>query len=574
MNRGSEDGQMSASRGEDQAKHYDLFVSYKSEDALIVRMVAEQMRASGANVWFAEYSIQLEGREQFMAAIEKAIADSRYGICFTNDRFVSSEYCRREIELLLMHLGPERIIEIALPRQSLPHQRFPALSAAMSLDVPVPQSSEDDGADGWSATLPCSAVDRILEHIHRSTGLSLSGCGCHTPQGPDRHYYRSRGVSYSLDSSGWAMEKPGLLSRLIAWGGGADSLGAKFRRASEGGSLWGHLIVGKQDVPRKRTAEGTTDDREYYDDALAFARQYFGSIWKQKCIGVHLVFLCGLSHPAFSTLASSSSAVLMGRPVWSRLYSVVLPGPRGSGDDREFAFFFFCKGDLASFVRSAHCMDRLVLSLRLGGRPSTVRGAGVAGPRAAGTDDQTRRIIDHIAGEDPSYLRQVQWFANPLTRLGDVLLCGQIGKLLLARGKRESGPAAVSLLSRAVAASSSRKVMSVALECRANLLIDMGMDADQVIADFSLAIWCDPGNGWAREGRAGTYEANQHAYRQGWSGSELPMTTEGACADLESAAAFFTSLANRSQEPERRDYALRAAHKCQERLALLRRGEP
>ena len=43
-------------------KLYDYFISYKSEDTNIVRIIAEQMMASGLKIWFAEYNIIFSGR--------------------------------------------------------------------------------------------------------------------------------------------------------------------------------------------------------------------------------------------------------------------------------------------------------------------------------------------------------------------------------------------------------------------------------------------------------------------------------------------------------------------------------
>ncbi|MBN1394186.1 MAG: toll/interleukin-1 receptor domain-containing protein [Pirellulales bacterium] len=344
----------------------DFFLSYKSEDVAVVRMVAEQMRASGLRVWFAEYDVLLKDREQFRGAIENAIQGSRFGVCFTNDRFIQSAYCSWEVELLLKRLGAERIVEIALPRQPLPHRLFPDLLAAKCLEVPTAQFSETDAAESGSArsfVLPCSTVDAILAHIQTSTGISISGCGCAAPGGPVRRSFRSRGVKYSLDVSGWNVSRPGLLARLIGRGGG-DALGPRFSKHCPGGNMWGHIIVGTQDVQRKQLAFGTSDDRAYYDEALQFAGHYFGDVWKQHCLGVHLFFLEGFSHPAFTTLARSGMAALMGNPTWSRVYSVTLRGRWKWSRDLEFAFFFFFRGGLASFLRSAHLMDKLVLSFQ------------------------------------------------------------------------------------------------------------------------------------------------------------------------------------------------------------------
>lgn len=44
---------------------YDAFITYKSEDADLVRNVADQLIASGIRVWFAEYQVLLQNYDQF-----------------------------------------------------------------------------------------------------------------------------------------------------------------------------------------------------------------------------------------------------------------------------------------------------------------------------------------------------------------------------------------------------------------------------------------------------------------------------------------------------------------------------
>jgi len=137
------------------------------------------------------------------------------------------------------------------------------------------------------------------------------------------------------------------------------------RQSPDGNAMWGHLLSGKQDVSRKRIGIGTADDREYYEAALEFANSYFEGIQRQHCAGVHLLFAEGFSHAAFTTIKRGSRmALIMGRQTWMRLYSVVLSGRWWWSRDIEFAFFFFVRGSLESFLRCAHIMDRLVLSFR------------------------------------------------------------------------------------------------------------------------------------------------------------------------------------------------------------------
>lgn len=332
-----------------------IFISYKSEDAVAVRMIAEQLRAQGASVWFAEYDVTISKRAEFQVAIDTAIAECDYGLCFTNDVYAGSEYCRDELEKLLRRLPPERIVEVGLPGGDRTHGLFPTLSSSPFLEVPVTREN------GHSGVLEPVAADRILGFVSETTGIPLGPCGYECPEYVKRLRYQTHGLRYSLDFAGWSMKKPGILPRLIAW----RSLGPVFERYSPDGSfMWGKIMVGKMDAGVKRFAAGEVDDRAYYKAALAFADSFFANVQPQHCIGAHLVFTQGWSHPAFTTIKKGAGmAIMMGRQTWRRLYSIVVSGPRG---DMEFAFFFFVRGRLESFLRCAHIMDHLVLSLEQG----------------------------------------------------------------------------------------------------------------------------------------------------------------------------------------------------------------
>jgi len=132
-------------------------------------------------------------------------------------------------------------------------------------------------------------------------------------------------------------------------------MGPRFRRWFGQDLVWGHLIVGRQDIHilREQLKEGVDDDWEYYKNAISFAEMFYGKIWMQQCVGVHLLYMHGFRHNAYTTFTLGT---------WSRLYSVVLPNPNGQ-EDIEFTFFFFFRGRFTKFCRYAHYMDKVVQSL-------------------------------------------------------------------------------------------------------------------------------------------------------------------------------------------------------------------
>ncbi len=108
-----------------QLKNYVAFLSYKSEDVLFVRAVAERLLSFGLRVWFAEYHILLKNYDLFQAEIDTALACSEFLVCFTNDAYIASPYCRHEIETFVKSSSREgRVIEIQYPPEHQPHATY------------------------------------------------------------------------------------------------------------------------------------------------------------------------------------------------------------------------------------------------------------------------------------------------------------------------------------------------------------------------------------------------------------------------------------------------------------------
>src|SRR5205085_1354937 len=104
-------------------------------------------------------------------------------------------------------------------------------------------------------------------------------------------------------------------------------------------------VVGRQDQGTRRLmASGDFDDREYFEEALRFADEFYKSVLPQRCAGVHLLFLDGWSHVALTTFFKAT---------WSRVYSLVFPDPMG-GADIEYSFFFFARERFRDFCRRAY----------------------------------------------------------------------------------------------------------------------------------------------------------------------------------------------------------------------------
>lgn len=325
------------------------------------------------------------------------------------------------------------------------------------LEVPVSHNDES------SRALSLQDANRILNFISKETGIRLSPCMHDGPAYGERIYARCRGIRYSIDAAGWSIKSPGLIERILNW----RSLGPKYERQSpDGNAMWGYILSGKQDrgVRRWKLPLGKDDDRKYYEEALKFANAFYEN-QRQHCAGVHLLFVDGVSHPAFTTIRRDSGiAIMMGRQVWMRLYSVVLRSRWRWCRDKEFAFFFFVRGNLDAFLRCAYLMDRLVLSFRREDR----RTAKVRNPsNNASVDKQTAEICRFLNLHHAEYVRQIKWWSNPIGRILDAVLLGIPGFILMSLGR---GRESVLLLDHAVKMSCFRKIRGQALYHRACIL--------------------------------------------------------------------------------------------------------
>lgn len=66
---------------------WDFFISYHSEDANVVRRIAERLILGGYRVWFAEYRVLLANYEDFEDEIVQGIKHSSFALLFTTPKY-------------------------------------------------------------------------------------------------------------------------------------------------------------------------------------------------------------------------------------------------------------------------------------------------------------------------------------------------------------------------------------------------------------------------------------------------------------------------------------------------------
>ena len=307
---------------------FDVFISYKSDDANLVRQVADQLLASGIKVWFTEYQVLLENWDEFQQAINEGIRLSTYGVAFTSDKYAESGNCWLEMEELLARLGSDKVLEIKLHDGGETHRKFPELEGS-------PQLSFN------------GQIEQILSFISSETKLAVNNPDEITQTVAPQYFEGDcLGKKYQLDFSGWDITKKGKKDffRLKV-------NGPEFKLASSPNPIFGNLFAGRE--TSNASIRNSSDDRRMYDKLRGYAKNYL-KILGVKQGGLHLFFHNGLSQMALTYWR---------RGFWRRKYSIILPVPE-SQKRAEFVFTFEFTGSFQEYLRQTYKMDKLVHSLQ------------------------------------------------------------------------------------------------------------------------------------------------------------------------------------------------------------------
>jgi len=342
---------------------WQVFLSYKSQDAELVRSVADRLLGSGIDVWFAEYQIIPETWEQFQSQFEYGLANSAMGIAFTHDGYVQSKYCKQEMGTLLW-IARKPVLEIALKPDPLPHDMYPQLT----------NYPRYDGCD----------LEGILSFIEGQTGWHIKPFHGNASIPGKREAFETYCLSspFTIETMGWFLVHKGQIDRL-----GCIS-GLTFTRSgtSDSGQLFVNLVCDPETTPEGQRQNQDTDNREMFESLIRFSRQYtqpaekekikeilnsrefsgriplqtrlllnsrLSSLPKYKVRGAHCLWFNGLSHFAMTYYL---------HPVWKRKYSIILHNKK-LDRNAEFVFTFTYKGSFREFCLYGPVMDQFVRSL-------------------------------------------------------------------------------------------------------------------------------------------------------------------------------------------------------------------
>jgi|GEM_PF-6861556 len=314
-------------------KKYDAFLSYKSKNVAMARLITDRMIASRKAVWFNEYQVLLFERSRFQDAIDKGIRKCKYGIALTNDDYASSEYCEKEMVQLLEFCGVDNIIEIMIPQEPKTHRKYPQLK-----DRPAHVFTGD--------------VEAMLDFIIQKTRWRIKP-SVQILRHEHRKFFEGDclGKPYEVDVTGWE-----LIEKSFQGGGPC------YVQDVEGRDIFWNLQYGQEYSPKAYEARfrlSQKSDRDLYNELCDYANHYFSHLKPDfKVVGVHLFFLENISNFALTYHDGK---------FWKRRYSIMLRHPQNH-DIAEFVFTFQVSGSFKQYCCYVELMDDLVMTLRWGER--------------------------------------------------------------------------------------------------------------------------------------------------------------------------------------------------------------
>lgn len=343
-----------------------VFVSYKSENANVVRRVTEQLMACGLEVWFNEYQILAGDYERFQDAIDAGLARATHAVVFTNDRWAAADWCRYEMTGLLAHIAdPSRIVEVAIPSEGRPAREFPGVLGRQPIEF-----RGDPRRPSHAAVH--ATVAAILDRLGFGTDMAP------LPDSEPRPVWLpTSGVTF--DPAPFQLNRAKTVRQVQARTLQSDPvLGLRtivYSLAAADVDITMDVYATNYESPISRLAvseTGSSDDRAVYGAYLRYAKQWLPSehghfrhvAYEPK--GLHLVFVDGSSQIGL-TYVSRMEGETGPKTTWERRYAVRIPNPL-AGNEGELAFVFSVglAGDEArqarAFARLAPWFDAVVTS--------------------------------------------------------------------------------------------------------------------------------------------------------------------------------------------------------------------
>jgi len=309
----------------------DLFVCYRSLDAMFARESIERLRSLGAKVWFAEYQVLTTDRGRWEDAVRTGISRCRSGLIVVGKDFATSQPCELELQLLVQRLPPERIwVALIDPESEVPKE----LPSRVHI---------------FDARRPAEVIARVAAQL----GLGRPEAALAAPRDEpktQRVQDTCCGISYSMDLGSWS-------ATTGDEAGGDASTGLRATYMAPTGFMGLNVFFGPLEGGDSGAIELEASEDEIFDKMAAWAGAHFERYGRTP-FGVHVLPLGGRAPLAVSYFVANPFWT-----TWGRKYSVVLEHPT-RGELIEFAITFHFRGKLNGFLAHGSMMDRIVASLR------------------------------------------------------------------------------------------------------------------------------------------------------------------------------------------------------------------
>jgi tetratricopeptide (TPR) repeat protein len=293
---------------------YNVFISYKVEDAAHVRAVVYQLILTGLKVWFDEDINLPSNDKQLVDELKNAIIHSEYAIIFVSPGYGGSRYCMAEKEFIYKCLTKDNIIELIL-------YDYVTCSA---LGVQYINASN-------------------LNKISREVGVRMR---CRIDEvlveEEDEYIFTKEwlGHPYHINVTGWDVTPNE--SQLIRRVGGVDVV----------------MSLNMQEFNKEKMIDDFRKRKQNYRIYQKKIKSQYIKMLKiisATHISDQMIMVGDFIQYAFTYLSSSGK--------YERLYQVLMPFPGRPGISL-FTFIFTVDGKEITLLRASRYMDKVVASFR------------------------------------------------------------------------------------------------------------------------------------------------------------------------------------------------------------------
>jgi len=304
-------------------KNFDFFISYQNDDVLLARRIAEQLMANKCNVWFAEYAIGMINRTVFDDEISKGISSSSGAVCIISDKYFKSEFCKKEIDLLI---DQKKVITcIQMPNSTYDPKEL------LSENI---------------TTIEYSDYESVIKLVSKLNNITLKSHFFSTISEEKRKTYALDDKQFSINIQGWNYKSENKKNEVSLYPNGGIFLNPSFDQSQ----ITGRLVVERNVKLDLCFRDGTMDDAAFLGRVLRYCANSPNQL---KCDGLHFLRINGFRHLAFTNFQDGSII---------RCYYISFP-QRGLRENISFIFSFEYQGTKNSFFEIAYRLDSIVTSL-------------------------------------------------------------------------------------------------------------------------------------------------------------------------------------------------------------------